>query len=139
MRYEYRVIAAPKAAPKAKGVKGVDERFALAMAEAINNEAAAGWEYVRAESLPCAASGGFLSRKKREETMQHMLIFRRQIGHGAREDYLAESPPPEAMAQELRPVETGPADPVDSAAEPRLGPARRDADSNVRPIPGPQR
>ena len=74
--FEYKVIPAPTAGKKAKGVKGADERFANALAEEINNLAKIGWEYLRSESLPSLERPGFM--RKRREVYQNILVFRRE-------------------------------------------------------------
>jgi hypothetical protein len=73
--YEYKVIPAPFSGKRAKGVKGADGRFANALSEAINEHAIAGWEYVRAESLPSVERKGLM--RKRHESYQNVLVFRR--------------------------------------------------------------
>ena len=74
--FEYKVIPAPTAGKKAKGVKGADGRFANALAEEINNLAKTGWEYLRSESLPSVERSGFM--RKRREVYQNILVFRRE-------------------------------------------------------------
>ena len=73
--FEYKVIPAPHSGKRAKGVKGADGRFANALSEAINELAVAGWEYVRAESLPSVERKGVM--RKRHEAYQNVLVFRR--------------------------------------------------------------
>ena len=73
--FEYKVIPAPFSGKRAKGVKGADGRFANALSESINELASAGWEYVRAESLPSVERKGLM--RKRHETYQNVLVFRR--------------------------------------------------------------
>jgi hypothetical protein len=76
MSYEYRVIPAPVKGTKAKGVKTVEERFALTLQEAMNSMAADGWEFQRAETLPSEERSGLTGRK----TVHHnLLVFRRNI------------------------------------------------------------
>ena len=72
--YEYRVIPAPRQGLKARGVKGTEAMFAHALTTLLNEAAAEGWEYVRAETLPCEAQG-----RGRTQTMtyQNILVFRR--------------------------------------------------------------
>ncbi|MGC9420517.1 MAG: DUF4177 domain-containing protein, partial [Rhodovulum sp.] len=74
--YEYRVLPAPERGAKAKGAKGTAERFAAALTEALNAMAAEGWEYVRAESLPCVERKGLTGRI---EVTQNLLVFRRAV------------------------------------------------------------
>jgi hypothetical protein len=73
--FEYKVIPAPFSGKRAKGVKGADGRFANALSESINELASAGWEYVRAESLPSVERKGLM--RKRHEAYQNVLVFRR--------------------------------------------------------------
>ena len=73
-KFEYKAVPAPTTGTKAKGVKSTDERFALSMTEALNEMAAEGWEYVRAEMLPCDERKGLTGTQK---TYQNLLIFRR--------------------------------------------------------------
>jgi hypothetical protein len=108
-RFEFKVIPAPKRGEKARGVKTTEERFALALTSLMNQFGAEGWDYVRADSLPCEERAGFTSTKT---TFQNVLVFRRVI-----ESLAVELPSQRLLLQE----------PV--AATPRLGPA--DA-----PIPG---
>ena len=73
--FEYKVIPAPHSGKRAKGVKGADGRFANALSDAINELASAGWEYLRAESLPSVERKGVM--RKRHEAYQNVLVFRR--------------------------------------------------------------
>jgi hypothetical protein len=72
--YEYAVLPAPERIRRVKGAKGTAERFAHALAEVMNGMAREGWDYVRAETLPCE-EGGWLSGRRRSE--QSVLVFRR--------------------------------------------------------------
>jgi hypothetical protein len=72
--HDYRVIPAPTRGEKAKGVKGAAEQFAHALTQTMNRMAAEGWEYLRAETLPCEERDGWFGRKT---TQRHMLVFRR--------------------------------------------------------------
>lgn len=74
--YEYKVIPAPVTPLKRKGLKKVEDRFAATLADAMNAAAAAGWEYVRADTLPCEERSGLTSKTKR---FQSLLVFRRPV------------------------------------------------------------
>ena len=74
MSYEYKVIPAPTRGLKAKGVKTSEDRFANALETEINTLAAKGWEYVRADTLPCEQREGLMSKTT---IYQNMLVFRR--------------------------------------------------------------
>lgn len=73
--FEYKVMPAPRRGTRVKGAKGPTGRFANAMETTLNELAADGWEYIRAESLPVDERHGITMRKV--ETYQNVLIFRR--------------------------------------------------------------
>lgn len=74
--YEFRVVPAPKAGLKAKGVRSNEERFALALETVMNQMGAQGWDYVRADTLPAEERQGMTGRTT---VYQNMLVFRRVI------------------------------------------------------------
>ncbi|MDQ2067574.1 DUF4177 domain-containing protein [Xinfangfangia sp. CPCC 101601] len=75
-RYEYHIVPAPRRGEKARGVKTTEDRFALALMGLMNRLGAEGWEYVRADALPCDERSGLTGTKT---TYQNMLVFRRVI------------------------------------------------------------
>ncbi|NPD13615.1 DUF4177 domain-containing protein [Xinfangfangia sp. D13-10-4-6] len=75
-RFEYKVVPAPRRGEKARGVKTSEDRFALALSNLMNELAAEGWDYVRADSLPCDERSGLTGTKT---THQNMLVFRREL------------------------------------------------------------
>jgi hypothetical protein len=81
-RYEYKVVPAPVQGRKARGVKGTAERFALALETLMNEMGQDGWDYVRADTLPCEERTGLTGRTT---TFQNMLVFRRQVAGEAAE------------------------------------------------------
>lgn len=130
--FEYKVVPAPKKGLKAKGVKSAEDRFANAMASAINELAAEGWEYQRSETLPCEERSGF---RGRSTTFQNLLVFRRPISA-----QVEQSTPTQAPVQQSgktapiadAPIVEQPRAPVVPAAQPTrsapsLGPATTDA------------
>ena len=74
--YEYKATPAPTRGTKAKGVKTTADRFALTLTDALNEQSADGWEFVRAETLPCEERSGLTSKTT---SFQHLLIFRREV------------------------------------------------------------
>lgn len=74
--YEYKVLPAPKKGRKSKGVKGNEARFAHALEHLMNEMGAEGWEYQRADTLPCEEREGLMSRTT---VFQTMLVFRRAV------------------------------------------------------------
>ena len=99
--YEYKVIPAPARAEKQRGLKTTAERFAHSLAQAINAEAEEGWEYVRAESLPCEERKGMMGGVRR--STETVLIFRRAVEWGV-EDEAAEPAERPAPADRREPV-----------------------------------
>lgn len=74
--YEYTVLPAPNRGEKTRGARTGIERFAHALTREINRMALEGWEYVRAETLPCEERSGLTSRT----TVYHnLLVFRRAL------------------------------------------------------------
>lgn len=104
MAHEYTVIPAPRRAEKTKGAKTTADRFAHTLAEAINAMARQGWDYVRAEVLPCEERSGLTGRKI---TDQHVLVFRRAINPVPAP--LPEAEEVSAPMPPLRPAEPSPA------------------------------
>ncbi len=80
--YEYKVVPAPLKGEKAKGAKTTPERFAVALMNVMNALGAEGWDYVRADTLPCEERAGFTGTKT---TFQHMLVFRRVLAQDGAE------------------------------------------------------
>jgi hypothetical protein len=117
-RFEFKVIPAPKRGEKARGVKTTEDRFALALTNLMNQLGAEGWDYVRADSLPCEERTGFTGTKT---TFQNVLVFRRAIPALA----AGTSPTARLLLQEPAP-----------ATSPRLGPAETPLPGNA-PAVGP--
>jgi len=78
-QYEYKVVPAPNQGKKGKGVKTASGRFALALEEQMNALGVDGWEYVRADTLPCEERVGLTSKTT---TYQNVLVFRRVVAPG---------------------------------------------------------
>ena len=57
-RYEYKVVPAPSKGRKAQGIRGAEARFSHTLEELMNELAAEGWEYQRAETLPSQERSG---------------------------------------------------------------------------------
>ncbi|NEX47257.1 DUF4177 domain-containing protein [Pseudotabrizicola algicola] len=78
-RYEFKVIPAPKRGEKFRGVKTTEDRFAQTLTQVMNTLGAEGWDYVRADTLPCDERAGLTGTKT---TYQNMLVFRRPLAQG---------------------------------------------------------
>jgi hypothetical protein len=75
MAFEYKVVPAPTKGQKAKGVKGVEERFAYALEALMNELASDGWEYLRADTLPSIERSGLTGSITE---WRNLLVFRRE-------------------------------------------------------------
>ena len=74
--FEYKVVPAPHKGTKAKGVKTPEGRFANSIEITLNQMAAEGWDYQRAELLPSDERSGLTG------TITHwrnVLVFRRAL------------------------------------------------------------
>ncbi len=108
-KFEYRVIPAPVRGDKSRGVKAAPDRFALTLTILMNELGQDGWEYLRADTLPCEERVGLTGSKT---TFQNMLVFRRVV--------LAE---PVHPVVRLAAIEQEPAAPRLLAVEPPAGTA----------------
>lgn len=125
-RYEYRVMPAPRKAEKVKGAKTTEERFAAALTGVMNDLGAQGWEYLRADTLPCEERTGLTGSKT---TFQTLLVFRRPVPEPERSaDTAIPAPVPPTVPEPAAPVRRptplwlGKAEAAPGAA-PALGPA----------------
>ena len=75
-RFEYKVVPSPRKGEKAREAKTTPDRFALALTTLMNKLGQDGWEYLRADTLPCDERVGFTGSKT---TFQSMLVFRREL------------------------------------------------------------
>lgn len=130
--FEYKVIAAPKRIRKVKGVSGAPDQFAHTLAEAINEQARQGWEYLRADVMTAEEPRGFF---RSDVTAEHtVLVFRRTAqaqSPAARAD-AAPSPMIEDRARSIlarrdqrAAFDDDPNEPAPVHPGPRLGPAQK--------------
>lgn len=91
MAWEYKVIPAPAKGLKAKGIKTPEARFANALAHCLNEMAAEGWAFQRAETLPSEERVGLTGS---QTVWRHVLIFRRAVANDA------EAEPPVALIED---------------------------------------
>ena len=126
--YEYKVIPAPRRGQKAKGVKSPEARFAHALQEAMNAEAAEGWEYLRADTLPCDERSGLTS------TVTHyrnMLVFRRALDAGEDAAAIAATAPAATPLPASETSASGPA-PLLATSESKTGADGEDGEAGVK-------
>ncbi|MCC5987254.1 MAG: DUF4177 domain-containing protein [Pararhodobacter sp.] len=136
--YEYKVIPAPARTVKVKGLKTAGERFAHLLSECLNEAASEGWEYVRAESLPCEERKGLMSTAR---SSQVVLIFRRQLPVAPVEEeaYPLAEPEPAQAAHSAHPIPHFRSEPALGSGAPALGEAasRREPVLRARPADEP--
>ncbi len=104
--YEYRVIPAPAKGRKAPGVKGAEARFAHTLEQVINEMAASGWDYLRADILPSEERQGLTST---HTVYRSVLVFRRPLDtetadHGPRDSDLPKEPVATQVVEDARSV-----------------------------------
>ena len=114
IRYEYKVIPAPTRGQKGKGIKGADGRFAYALEQLINDMAASGWEYQRADTLPSEERSGLTSKTT---VFRNVLVFRRAVETEveAFEPKLLDPPSPSEGADDLSETEAEQLEVADTA------------------------
>ena len=74
--FEYQVVPAPRKGKSVRKVRGVEAKFANTISVLMNEMAAEGWEYQRAETLPCEERQGLTGKTIKYHSM---LVFRREI------------------------------------------------------------
>jgi hypothetical protein len=120
--YEYKVIPAPRRGEKTRGAKTTADRFAHALTQVMNELGRDGWEYLRADTLPCEERVGLTGKAT---AFQNMLVFRRATGA---ETPRTEAPAPAPVAMTAIATEgTPPRLPAPTetpSTAPALGPAR---------------
>ena len=114
IRYEYKVIPAPTRGQKGKGIKGADGRFAYALEQLINDMAASGWEYQRADTLPSEERSGLTSKTT---VFRNVLVFRRAVETEveAFEPKLLDPPSPSEGADDISETEAEQLEVADTA------------------------
>ena len=75
-KFEYKAVPAPHTGKSGKGIKGTTAKFANHLTQVINEMAAEGWEYLRADTLPCEERSGLTSKVTK---FQNVLVFRREL------------------------------------------------------------
>ncbi len=114
-RYEYKVVPSPRKGEKSRVAKTTADRFALALTQVMNRLGQDGWEYLRADTLPCDERSGLTGTKT---SFQNMLVFRRVLTGEAVAPLMAEAA---TTVTPFQPVLGAAEAPVGAA--PALGPA----------------
>ena len=77
--FEYKIVPAPRRGKSGKGIRGNEAKFANALSVVMNELGAAGWEYIRTDTLPAEERRGLLFRS----TVQHTILIFRRPRHAA--------------------------------------------------------
>lgn len=93
---EYKVVPAPTKGVKARGIKGPEHRFAYALETLMNDMAADGWEFQRAETLPSVERAGLTGSTTE---WRNVLVFRRSVSEETEEFEHELLPAPDAVAE----------------------------------------
>ncbi|ARO14799.1 hypothetical protein BVG79_01453 [Ketogulonicigenium robustum] len=117
MTFEYRVVAAPRRAEKHRGAKSTEDRFTRTLEVLMNEMAADGWDYQRAESLPCEERHGLTGRTT---VYQSVLVFRRPVAAPQQAPAIAPTAPASAVPA---PTIAAPKVADAPAAQPRVTPS----------------
>jgi hypothetical protein len=132
-KYEYRVVPAPRTGTSKKGLRKTEEKFAYSLETLINDCAEDGWEFLRAETLPCEERVGISSKVER---FQNLLVFRRAVAQAqpaARPEMVLSTPVPAAVASE--PAETA-APPAGRKEPPLTQPPMEEPHAPEKPVLG---
>ena len=134
--FEYKVVPAPAKGTKAKGVKTPEARFANSIELLLNELAAEGWEFQRAELLPSEERSGLTGSTT---NWRNVMVFRRALA--AEQPAAApvqEQPaqPPEFRHSEppLTAAAGDPQAPPEAAQVPGPGAAKMQADDGVEEL-----
>ncbi|MEX5599656.1 DUF4177 domain-containing protein [Pseudophaeobacter sp. C1-32P7] len=130
--YEYKVVPAPHKGTKAKGVKTPEDRFAHSVEITLNQMAAEGWEYQRAELLPSDERSGLTGSTT---NWRNVMIFRRALA-AAPAQQPSEADPAEAThaAPPLTATAGDPEAPVGATPVPGPGAAQMQGDDGVEEL-----
>lgn len=130
--FEYKVVPAPRRGEKAKGAKTSEEKFAVALMRIMNELGSQGWDYVRADTLPCDERAGLTGIKT---SYLNMLVFRRPAQAGSPinvQDEDEETVPPFSALKAVTEAELAAvsrplgAPTAPSGIAPAVGPAKQD-------------
>jgi len=101
MMFEYKVVPAPAKGTKAKGVKTPHGRFAVTIEQVLNDMAADGWEFQRAELLPSEERQGLTGSTTQ---WRNLLVFRRATAVSTPDDIAVQA----AVAPDVATVPVAP-------------------------------
>jgi hypothetical protein len=131
MQFEYKVVPAPTRGKKIRGLKSPADRFANTLSELMNEMAAEGWEYQRADTLPSEERAGLTGKST---VFQNVLVFRRAAAEAARSTDAAEVAPEDGAKAPLASPRVE-FERVERTPAPRLPGASHEAPKHK--VPGP--
>lgn len=125
--FEYKVVPAPAKGTKAKGVKTPEARFANSIEILLNEMAAEGWEFQRAELLPSEERSGLTGSST---NWRNVMVFRRALA--------AEQPAQAPSAGRKEPAAPSASFPRSEPQTPRLTAAAGDPEAppEAEQVPG---
>ncbi|SFR43857.1 DUF4177 domain-containing protein [Litoreibacter janthinus] len=85
-KFEYQVVPAPRKGKSVRKVRGTEAKFANTISSLMNEMAAEGWEYQRAETLPCEERQGLTGKTVKYHSL---LVFRRALAEDVAADEVA--------------------------------------------------
>lgn len=140
--FEYKVVPAPAKGTKAKGVKTPEARFANSIEILLNEMAAEGWEFQRAELLPSEERSGLTGSST---NWRNVMVFRRalateqpaQASSAGRKEPAAPSaafPRSEPQTPRLTAAAGDPEAPPEAEQVPGAGAAKMQADDGVEEL-----
>lgn len=146
--FEYKVVPAPHKGTKAKGIKTPENRFANSIEILLNEMAAEGWEYQRAELLPSEERSGLTGSTT---NWRNVLIFRRALAtsdlssekatdltahapQGAAPEVVVPQPDAEPQTPPLTATAGDPEAPEGATPVPGAGAAKMQADDGVEEL-----
>ncbi|WP_424976977.1 DUF4177 domain-containing protein [Leisingera sp. S232] len=140
--YEYKVVPAPAKGTKAKGVKTPEARFANSIEILLNEMAAEGWEFQRAELLPSEERSGMMGSAT---NWRNVMVFRRLLAEDqpvsepetSRKEPAAPSPDfrhSEQQTPRLTAAAGDPEAPPEAEQVPGPGAAKMQADDGVEEL-----
>lgn len=103
--YEYKVVPAPRQGERAKGARSGPERFAAALMSVMNALGRDGWDYLRADTLPCDERVGLTGKSS---SFLHMLVFRRPLRQETGQEAIARPAPQPLPVTALHPEGSAP-------------------------------
>ena len=129
--FEYKVVPAPAKGTKAKGVKTPEARFANSIEILLNEMAADGWEFQRAELLPSEERSGLTGSST---NWRNVMVFRRALAAEAAD----RAPAADVLSRPGEPPLTAtagdPEAPAGATPVPGPGAAKMQADDGVEEL-----